>query len=92
MLRLNVAIPPTPMDKQKRLGLLDNDPAGHPNGRRVMDDVVDIALRAVAGGTPFTPSTNKKPNNLLGDGVDENDVKFLERFPYLGTPHSGNMR
>lgn len=89
MLRLNVAIPPTPSDKQNDLGLLGGDLAGFPNGRRVGDDVTDIALRAVAGGTPFTPDTNKAPNNTLGDGVDRNDVPYLPEFPYLGLPHSG---
>jgi len=88
MMRLNVAIPPAA--NPNRLGLLGGDPAGHPNGRRVFDDVTDIALRAVAGGTPFTPRTNKAPNNTLGDGVSENDVPYLTTFPYLGTPHSGN--
>lgn len=90
MLRLNVAIPPSA--NPNRLGLLGGDPAGFPNGRRVGDDVTDIALRAVAGGTPFTPETNKAPNNELGDGVDKNDVPYLTRFPYLGTPHSGNPK
>lgn len=90
MLRLNVAIPPSA--NPNRLGLLGGDPAGFPNGRRVGDDVTDIALRAVAGGTPFTPDTNKAPNNELGDGVDRNDVPYLDRFPYLGTPHSGNPK
>ncbi|HKY45947.1 MAG TPA: DUF4331 domain-containing protein [Pyrinomonadaceae bacterium] len=88
MLRLNVAIPPSA--SPSRLGLLGGDVAGFPNGRRVFDDVVDIALRAVAGGTPFTPATNVSPNNTLGDGVPNNDVPFLTRFPYLGTPQSGN--
>jgi hypothetical protein len=88
MLRLNVAIPPAA--SPNRLGLLGGDVAGFPNGRRVFDDVVDIALRAVAGGTPFTPATNVSPNNTLGDGVANNDVPFLNRFPYLGTPQSGN--
>lgn len=88
MMRLNVAIPPTA--NPSRLGLLCGDVAGFPNGRRVFDDVVDIELRAVAGGTPFTPATNIPPNNTLGDGVANNDVPFLNRFPYLGTPHSGN--
>jgi Domain of unknown function (DUF4331) len=88
MLRLNVAIPPSA--SPSRLGLLGGDIAGFPNGRRVFDDVVDISLRAVAGGTPFTPATNVAPNNLLGDGVANNDVPFLTRFPYLGTPQSGN--
>ena len=88
MLRLNVAISPSP--SPSRLGLLGGDVAGFPNGRRVFDDVVDISLRAVAGGTPFTPATNVAPNNALGDGVANNDVPFLTRFPYLGTPQSGN--
>lgn len=89
-LRLNVAIPITPFDKINRLGLLGGDIAGFPNGRRVQDDVTDIALRAVAGGTPFTPATNVAPNNALGDGVSENDVPFLTRFPYLAAPNAGN--
>jgi len=90
MMRLNVAIPPTPAGSRSRLGLLGNDLAGFPNGRRVSDDVVDIDLRAVAGGTPFTPAFNVFPNNALSDGVSANDVPYLERFPYLGVPHSGN--
>jgi hypothetical protein len=89
MLRLNVAIQPTPPSHQNRLGLLGGDFAGFPNGRRVGDDVTDIALRAMAGGTPFTPATNVAPNNGLGDGVDQNDVPYLHVFPYLGTPHAG---
>jgi Domain of unknown function (DUF4331) len=90
--RLNVAIPPTPAGARSRLGLLGNDPAGFPNGRRVFDDVVDIELRAVAGGTPFTPAFNVSPNNMLSDGVSNNDVPYLERFPYLGVPHTGNTK
>ena len=90
MQRLNVAIPPTAAASRNRLGLLGGDAAGFPNGRRVGDDVVDIALRAVAGGTPFTPQFNVAPNNALGDGVPQNDVAYLDRFPYLGTPHAGN--
>ncbi|MDQ3255108.1 MAG: DUF4331 domain-containing protein [Acidobacteriota bacterium] len=89
-LRLNVAIPPSA--SPNRLGLLGNDPAGFPNGRRVGDDVVDIELRAVLGGTPFTPAFNVFPNNAIGDGVDTNDIPYLTRFPYLATPHSGNIR
>ena len=86
--RLNVAIPPS--SNPSRLGLLGGDPAGFPNGRRVGDDVVDIALRAMAGGTPFTPATNVAPNNTLGDGVSQNDVPYLDHFPYLGVPNPGN--
>ncbi len=91
-LRLNVAIPITPIGSINRLGLLGGDVAGFPNGRRVHDDVTDIALRAVAGGTPFTPATNMAPNNTLGDGVSANpEGPLLTRFPYLLTPNQGNQ-
>ena len=91
-LRLNVAIPPTAIGSQNRLGLLGGDVAGFPNGRRVFDDVTDIALRAVAGGTPFTPATNIAPNNTLGDGVSFNpEGPLLTRFPYLLPPNQGNQ-
>jgi len=93
MLRLNMAVPPvTPeMPQYSRLGVLGGDIAGFPNGRRVGDDVFDIAVRAVAGGTPLTPAFNVSPNNALGDGVDGNDVPYLRIFPYLGVPHAGNQ-
>src|SRR6185503_10454168 len=39
MLRLNVAIPPSA--NPNPLGVLGNDLAGFPNGRRLTDDVVD---------------------------------------------------
>lgn len=88
-LRLNVAIPPSA--NPSRLGLLGNDVAGFPNGRRVFDDVVDIELRASVGGTPFTPMFNVAPNNALGDGVSTNEQPFLTRFPYLASPNQGNQ-
>jgi len=84
---LNLAIPVTA--QPSRLGLLGDDKQGYPNGRRLTDDVVDISFRALAGGTPFTPDFNKAPNNLLGDGVDQNDMAFLSTFPYLAAPHQG---
>lgn len=88
-LRLNVAIPPAATPN--RLGLLGGDVAGFPNGRRPIDDVTDIALRAVLGGTPFQPATNIAPNNTVGDGVSRNEVNFLDRFPYLAPPNQGNQ-
>ncbi len=87
MLRLNTSTPVT-MDPSP-LGLLGGDNQGFPNGRRLGDDVVDIALRAVAGGTPFTPDYNHAPNNALTDGVSGNDKPFLSVFPYIAAPHSG---
>lgn len=87
MLRLNTAI--TPTARPHRLGVLGGDLAGFPNGRRVGDDVVDIALQAMAGATPLTPAFVRAPNNSLGDGVVENDRPYLDYFPFLTTPHPG---
>lgn len=84
MLRLNTALPPTQINK---LGVIGGDTGGFPNGRRLMDDVVDIALRVVAG--VLVDGYNKSPNNVLGDGVDANDKPFSNIFPYLATPWQG---
>jgi hypothetical protein len=89
MIRLNTSVAPTPVDQQDRLALLAGQNDGFPNGRRLVDDVTDIELRALAGGTPFTADFNKAPNNALTDGVDSNDVPFLAAFPYLALPHQG---
>src|SRR5438093_10798787 len=43
-LRLNMAIPPN-TSNPSRLGIVGGDLAGFPNGRRVLDDVIDIELR-----------------------------------------------
>jgi hypothetical protein len=84
MLRLNMAIPPA--SKPKRLAVLEGDVAGFPNGRRLADDVVDIAERVVAG--VLVPGFNVAPNNQLGDGIDVNDRPFLPYFPYVAPPHN----
>jgi hypothetical protein len=89
MIRLNTSIAPTPLAQQDRLGLLAGQNDAFPNGRRLVDDVYDIELRALAGGTPFTPDFNRAPNNALTDGVNANDVPFLGSFPYLASPHQG---
>ena len=50
MLRLNTAIAATPLASQDPLGVLNlRDLAGFPNGRRPVDDVVDIELRVAEG-------------------------------------------
>ena len=49
MMRLNTAIPPTRRNQQSSFGVVGEDLAGFPNGRRPGDDVVDIALRVVMG-------------------------------------------
>jgi Domain of unknown function (DUF4331) len=81
-LRLNLSIPPTPFDKINRLGVLGNDLAGYPNGRRLEDDVIDISERVVGGAL----IGHSLP---LGDGVDANDVPNLHAFPYEPAPFSG---
>ncbi len=88
MLRLNVAIPPSA--NPNPLGVLGGDIAGFPNGRRLGDDVVDIALRAMAGATPLTPAFNGGINAILGDGVGANDKTALGAFPFVASPHAGN--
>src|SRR3546814_3509873 len=49
MLRLNTAVAAVPIGQQKDLGFLACDLAGFPNGRRPVDDVVDIELSVVEG-------------------------------------------
>jgi hypothetical protein len=90
LLRLNTGVPPTVPANANRLGLLGGDPAGYPNGRRLMDDVTDISLRAVAG--LLNPTFNVFPNNRLGDGVNVNDAPYRTTFPYLGNSPSGRDR
>jgi hypothetical protein len=74
------------------MGVLGGDNAGFPNGRRLEDDVVDIAIQAMAGATPFTADFNKAPNNVLGDGVNAPALPFNGTFPYLSQPYSGFSR
>ena len=88
LLRLNTAVAPTPMASRSRLGLIGGDGAGFPNGRRVSDDVTDIALRVVVGGV-LVQGFNIFPNNALGDGVNSNDVPYQETFPYVAWAHGG---
>ncbi|MEV7149404.1 DUF4331 domain-containing protein [Streptomyces sp. NPDC093084] len=81
MLRLNTSIKPTA--KPKRLGVLDGDNAGFPNGRRLTDDVIDEALQVVEGELVGA-------KNDLGDAVDKNDKNFEKYFPYVAEPTSGS--
>jgi hypothetical protein len=86
LLRLNLAVPPTPLAAQRRMTVLASppDPAGWPNGRRPKDDVTDIAVRVVGG-----------PNYIAGragDGVNTDDMPLMNQFPFLGTPSDGRNR
>ena len=93
LLRLNTGVPPTPPASQSRLGLLGGDPAEFPNGRRLVDDVVDLALRLVVGGVLAGPPFSTSPvNSRLGDGVNVNDAPYRTSFPYLANAPSGRSR
>jgi hypothetical protein len=81
-LRINLSTPVTPADKVSRLGVLGGDLQGWPNGRRLNDDVIDIAEQAVAGFL----KDNKVP---LGDGVNNGDTGTMSTFPYVADPPSG---
>jgi hypothetical protein len=90
-LRLNVAIPPTPIPNP--LGVIAGDNQGYPNGRRLGDDVIDISLQAAAGVVyPLFVNKDYQPDPLasqLGDGVDSNDRPFRSTFPYMALPLNG---
>ena len=76
-----------------RLGFIGGDtlttssgasvPGGWPNGRRLGDDVIDIALTAIASGPSYTTVT------LVGDNVNSNDQVYNTTFPYAATPNAG---
>jgi len=96
MLRLNMGIAPTSSDGTQagtsNLGLLGNDLAGFPNGRRPTDDVVTIELMAVAGATiPLTDSsyTPDADVSVVNQGVTASPRAYQAGFPYLADPHGG---
>jgi len=99
IMRLNVTIPPTPIATQNSLGVIGGDLAGFPNGRRPIDDVIDIALQVVAAGILCGPAykggfgcnTTNAPiyNVALTDGSPTNQANLLPIFPYLNYPYPG---
>ena len=96
MLRLNVAVPPTRPGAENPIGLVAGDAAGFPNGRRPIDDVTAIELKAVAGATiglVDNTFTADAPAGALNDGTINDNAPygqpFLASFPYLSNPNSG---
>jgi Domain of unknown function (DUF4331) len=98
-LRLNTSTAVTPYASQNDLGVLGGDTSGFPNGRRPIDDVVDITLRVAMGvlltpydGSAMDPDPSSDASRQLGytDGVQANPANFLAAFPYLNTPLPGS--
>lgn len=102
MLRLNTAIDPKPIGEQNDLGFLGCDLSGFPNGRRPVDDVVDIALTvaegaltgdnmlqtcSLAGAMPEVVN----PGRVVNDGALPDPSDYLTVFPYLNTPVPGSI-
>jgi hypothetical protein len=102
-LRLNTAIAPTPQTKQSTFGVVGDDLAGFPNGRRPGDDTVDIVLRVAMGRLCYPVPINGKPTALglchpadapvgnvsFTDGAPIHATDVLNAFPYLNQPIHG---
>ncbi|MBV9529221.1 DUF4331 domain-containing protein [Sphingomonas sp.] len=103
MIRLNTAINATPIDRQRQFGVLADDLAGFPNGRRPGDDVVDIELRVAMGRLCHPVTINGKqtdlglcqpsdaPTGLVAytDGAPISARQLMDHFPYLNPPLRG---
>jgi Domain of unknown function (DUF4331) len=91
VLRVSTGTGPVRLSGQagfSRLGFLGGDTTGGasggwPNGRRLGDDVVDIALTAIASGPSYSTIT------VVGDNINANDQVYNQVFPYSATPHAG---
>ena len=107
MLRLNTSTAVTPAGAQSDLGVLPNpeqgfpngDPSGFPNGRRPIDDVVDISLRVAMGillmpydGSASDPDPTSDASRQLHytDGAEPQAASYLTVFPYLNNPLPGS--
>jgi hypothetical protein len=91
MLRLNTAI--APAAQPNPAGVVGGDFAGFPNGRRLVDDVTTIELRAIAGVTYPLVSPGYTPDAAAGSVMDgagpDPAAPFLSSFPYVATPYEG---
>lgn len=75
MMRLNTAIPVTPRDAQNPYGVVAEDLAGFPNGRRPGDDTVDLALRVVMGALCHPLPLGAELG--VADAVEDTDSDFI---------------
>ena len=101
MLRLNTALAATPVAQQQDLGFLACDLAGFPNGRRPIDDVVDIELTVLEGALTGTNALQtcdpsgptplvKNAGAVVNDGAQPSANLYLTTFPYLNVPLAGS--
>jgi hypothetical protein len=88
MLRLNTSIAPTPPASQSDLGVLGNDLAGFPNGRRPYDDVADIELRALEGALCGKAGTCGSQTSDPNNGAPYTDGSRAAG-PDASNPHLG---
>jgi hypothetical protein len=106
MLRLNTGVTPTPQASQSSFGVVGNDLAGFPNGRRPGDDTVDIVLRVAMGRLCYPIPIGGKDTDLalckpadaptgmvaFTDGAPSSAAAILNAFPYLNPPLRGAPR
>ncbi|MGB7409024.1 MAG: DUF4331 domain-containing protein [Pontixanthobacter sp.] len=104
MIRLNTAIAPTAREDQSRFGVVGDDLAGFPNGRRPGDDATDIVLRVAMGRLCHPVPINGEDTDLglcspedapvgqvqFTDGAPISARDLQNRFPYLNTPIPGS--
>jgi hypothetical protein len=97
LLKVDTSTDPVPLEmnsKFNRLSVFGGDtvfspfqktniPSGWPNGRRMGDDVVDIAATAIASGPTLSTITP------VGDNVNSNGLPFNQVFPFMQTPANG---
>ena len=94
MMRLNTSIAPVAINAQNPLGVLGGDTAGYPNGRRPLDDVTDITLRAAMGAAIGVANAGTRTVPLLDytDCARGRVADYLGEFPYFNTPFPGAAR
>ena len=104
MTRLNTAVAPTPMAKQQTYGLVADDLAGFPNGRRPGDNTVDVTLRVAMGRLCYPVPINGVQTDLglckpadapvgqapFTDGAPISARDLQPGFPYLNNPIPGS--
>ena len=86
----NSSVPPSA--NPNSLGVVGGDNAGYPNGRRLVDDVTTIAIRAVAGVTYPLVNKSYKPDaaaSLVTQGITPLASRTQAAFPYVANPHGG---